>query len=105
MKQVGGSLRVSVLQMSMSRISMSLPGQRRRQALAVCLAGLAVQRVFAPVPDHGSPPLRLGPPCAADDADAPMLRFLFVQAMQPYLRHMHVWAFTTHVSLDVADSG
>lgn len=33
-----------------------------------------------------------------------MLRFLFVQAMQPYLRHMHVWAFTTHVSLDVAES-
>ncbi|KAI7838596.1 hypothetical protein COHA_007604 [Chlorella ohadii] len=32
----------------------------------------------------------------ADDADAPVLRFLFVQAMQPYLRHMHVWAFTTH---------
>lgn len=26
-----------------------------------------------------------------------MLRFLFVQAMQPYLRHMHTWAFTTHV--------
>lgn len=36
--------------------------------------------------------------CTADDADAPMLRLLFVQAMQPYLRHMHVWAFTTRVS-------
>lgn len=26
-----------------------------------------------------------------------MLRFLFVQAIQPYLRHMHAWAFTPHV--------
>ena len=36
--------------------------------------------------------------CPADDVDAAMLRFLFVQAMQPYLRHMHAWAFTAHVS-------
>jgi hypothetical protein len=43
-------------------------------------------------------------PCSADDVDAPMLRFLFVQAMQPYLRHMHAWAFTAHVSATCAGS-
>ena len=48
----------------------------------------------------GWQPLRSCPAlsCPADDVDAPMLRFLFVQAMQPYLRHMHAWAFTAHVS-------
>lgn len=26
-----------------------------------------------------------------------MLRLLFARAVQPYLRHMRVWAFTTQV--------
>ncbi|KAL4440501.1 hypothetical protein ABPG75_003502 [Micractinium tetrahymenae] len=42
----------------------------------------------------------------ADSADAPMLRFLFVQALQPYLRHLHSWAFTTHaVSREFGTTG
>lgn len=41
---------------------------------------------------------RPAPKPLADSADAPMLRFLFVQALQPYLRHLHSWAFTSKAS-------
>ncbi|PSC71851.1 phosphatase 2C 22 [Micractinium conductrix] len=42
----------------------------------------------------------------ADGSGAAMLRFLFLQALQPYLRHLHAWAYTTHpVSAEFGTAG